>query len=354
MPGSQNEPRRLLAIALGALALVAGCHRDATVVPVEAAPPDDPVADAAPAPTASTDSPFTPAPKPTASWASAVEARWSKVDPSRRDPALIESAELLRVHFGAPLGPKIAMQDLELPEHRRALLLQRDSGDLASIVLVVDRAGHLLWAREHAIAGIVPKVTHVALAQGPSGGVAIFIYDPPTGMVAARMWDGEGGLLADLEVLETPSCDALSALYWPGRGWIAVAADRGVGRAQLLGENGGRLWGHEGITVGTPWRAATPFALARDTDDTVMLFAHGPKPGEPEKTSPDHLLVTRLGADGRAAWSEPLDLGPAPKGTARAERLRLDRPGEGVVRAMLGSGPGHAFDVMSNREVARR
>jgi hypothetical protein len=141
-------------------------------------------------------------------------------------------------------------------------------------------------------------------------------------------------VLADFEVLEVDVCEALSALYWPGRGWLAVASQHGAARAQLLDELGKRAWGPKGNEL--PWtaRPSSPASIAIDSDASAMVFQVGDlKRGE--GVAPDRALAMRFDTLGTALWERPLDLGPAPAG--QPIRIAATRVEPGNVRVGFGA-----------------
>ena len=272
-----------------------------------------------------------------------TEARRARLAQLADDPSLAPGAALLRAHFGPHPFPLDAQSaTLGEPEAgaglRRALLL-RGRDDARPMVVAVDAQSHVVWSNDHPTAGLLPRVSELAIAPAPRGGTALFFYDPPVHVLGARRWDDEGGLLVDFELLELPSCDALSALYWPGRGWIVAAARAGETRAQLLLEAGGMAWGHEGVAIAAGGDApdargarGEPVALVLDTDGTFMALQRGSVTDDAGKRRDDRLLAYRYDARGAPLWDAPLDLGAMPRGLTR---VSVERPSEGTVRALL-------------------
>jgi hypothetical protein len=245
--------------------------------------------------------------------------------------ALATQQELVRAHFGGQLPAPLFTQTVPLLGDRRAVLLTGPAQDRNPLLLVLDAKGTLLWTKEKPLAGTRQVVTEIALAAGPRGEVAVLWYDIPTQLVALRKWSWEGVVLADFSVAEVDLCEALSALHWPGRGWLVAASAHGAARVQLLDEQGRRAFGPTGAEL--PWKArpAAPAALAVDDDMSAMVFQVG------DLERPDRLLATRLDTLGMAIWPRVLDLGAAvgPLG----ERPVASRRAPGEVRVTLAHGP---------------
>jgi hypothetical protein len=331
--------------ALALCILAASCHRAAP-------PPGDAgaLADASPPPGEPSPEAHAPPPRePRWHGLPVTEARRARLAQLADDPALAPGAVLLRAHFGPQLFPLDAQSaTLGEPEAgagvRRALLL-RGKDDARPMVVVVDARSRGVWSNDHPTAGLLPRVSELAIAPAPRGGTALFFYDPPVHVLGARRWDDEGGLLVDFELLDLPACDALSALYWPGRGWIVAAARVGETRAQLLLEAGGMAWGHDGVAIaasaddteadgarGARGARGEPVSLVLDTDGTFMAMQRGSVTDDEGKRREDRLLAYRYDARGTPVWDAPRDLGPMPRSLAR---VPLERPSEGMVRALL-------------------
>ncbi len=231
-----------------------------------------------------------------------------------------------------------------LQYNRRAFLACDEPRRRNPFLLVTSPSGELLWTKEHPLAGTRQVVTEMVVAPGPKGEVALLWCDIPTQVVGLRRWDAEGIVLADFEVVEVDLCEALAGLYWPGRGWLAVASQHGAGRAQLLDENGQRAWGPRGNEL--PWRArpSSPAAIAVDSEASVILFQVGESPRAEGGAAPDRVLAMRYDTLGTALWERPLDLGPAPaepggRAPGGAPRIVTTLVEPGKVRVSLGARP---------------
>ena len=283
-----------------------------------------------------------------ATWAEAPRRRITKLD---EDPALKGNADAIREHFGGTLPAAMRLQTAVTGGNARALLLAADGDDPKPIVLMVDERGGLVWKKDRPIAGIVPNVTQLAIASRPMGGAVLFLYDEPTHVIAARVWDAEGFPFADFQLFSIERCDALSAMRWPGRGWIAVASRPGGARAQLLRENGVVAWGEHGSPVGTAWRAAAPAAIVADTDESWMLVQHAPARGAPIGLSPDHLLAFRYDARGTSLWETPVDLGAVAHVEKTGDRIAIERARLGAARLVA---DGHDIEITSDGAVSAK
>jgi len=241
---------RLTRSAAAILVLV-GCTRRSADPPADAAAPppaasSGPTSAAADPPDGAVQSEAPPRhrPDPPATIAEAVKR---PLDGFARDPALAPHAAVLKAHFGG--ATPIVAQRVDLADHNAAWLVSAPGKEPRPIVLVLDPAQKLLWTKEHPVGGIEPPVGDVTIAPRRDGGVALFACDPPTRLVAGRMWTADGGPFADYHVLDIDDCDALSALYWPGEGWLVVATSPEGSRAQILREAGTLAWAQAGVEI---------------------------------------------------------------------------------------------------------
>jgi hypothetical protein len=268
-----------------------------------------------------------------------AEARRSVLRRLEDVPAVAAQEGALRSHFDAGVPWPLEAQAVPMAGDRRATLFYGGPRDRSPILIVVDAKDKLLWSRDRPLAGTRQIVTEMALMPGPRGEVALAWCDIPTQIVGLRRWSPEGVPLADFEVASVDVCEALSALYWPGRGFLAVASLNGAARAQLLDENGRRAWGPTALEL--PWKArpSAPVSIAVDTDVSVMLFQVGDLAREGGGAAPDRVLAMRYDTLGTALWARPIDLGPAPAAEAgAAPRIAATTAEPGSVRVSLGSG----------------
>lgn len=345
-----------VALALFA-ALASGCSRKDAAGAADAAP-DGPLLSIAPDASA----------RPSVSVSDAgfvlarvapVEARRLRVAKLAAEPALGGAASLLGAHFAGAAGP-FDVQIAELTAAGRRAVLVAEAGkatsDARPITLVVDGEGAVLWSKESPVAGIMTPVGPIALGAAPRGRVALAVCDPPTSVVALRLFDDDGSPFADFQALSgVDSCDALSLLYWPGRGWILAAARPGQTRARLVTESGALAWG-DGLDLGVRPRAgaiAAP-ALVADTDDTFVL-AQLAQPSAVEG-SPFHALAFRYDTRGAPIWKAAVDVGALEEAPAAGERVKLT-PLDPGVRVTLPSGAQAELrpsgDVVSRRPAPR-
>jgi hypothetical protein len=308
-----------------------------------AAPPSsDPTASASSA----SDAPAAEPPSPPAAPSTGVPAAFLPLDaaePRRsvlrrvdEERALAPHEAVIRAHFEGAIPSPLEVQTAALPGDRRAFLVYGEPRRRSPLILVTSASGELLWTKERPLAGTRQVVTEMVVTPGPHGEVALLWCDIPTQVVGLRRWAADGVVLADFEVIEVDVCEALSGLYWPGRGWVAVASQHGAARVQLLDEAGKRSWGPRGNEL--PWtaRPSSPASIAVDSDVSVMLLQAGFRNADGEgSAAADRVLAMRYDTLGTPLWPQPIDLGPAPTGPA--PRIAAARAGTGKVRVSLGA-----------------
>lgn len=167
-----------------------------------------------------------------------------------RDPLLRSQLTKLREHFAPSVAGPFELERANLASGRVGVLVSR-ADEKDPIVLVLDR-NQLLFAKERPTAGIAPPVLHATIAPGPERGVVVFAYVESMHIVAARMWADDANPYADIEVFHPEACDALSAAYQTGVGWIVACSSKTGTRVQRLRENLTGAWDKQGILVGTP------------------------------------------------------------------------------------------------------
>lgn len=267
-----------------------------------------------------------------------TEARRALVTKLADEPFVVPQASVIEKHFGASYLP-LALQDALLANGDHALLLTStkratraagiDAGiDDAPLLMLVTAEKKLVWSKERPVGGVVPGVTEIAISAAPAGRVFLALYDPPTRVIAGRIWDADGAPFGDFQLMTLDACDALSTLWWPGRGFVVVASWHGAARAQMLTEGGMLAWG-EGAPMGAAWREAAPISLAFDGTDGVIAVQHAH--GE----DGDHALAFRYDRLAKMTWSRPLDLGVVPRVVDPKTRLPLTRALPGVVETKL-------------------
>ena len=273
--------------------------------------------------------------------AEAGRARVAKLSDDVPSIAASKDAKaLLEKHFAGAAGP-FDVQTSELTAAGRRVVLVAESGKPTSearpMALVIGEDGAVIWSKEHPVAGIMAPVGPIAIAAAPRGRVALAACDPPTSVVALRLWDDDGSPFADFQALsDVPSCEALALLFWPRQGWIVVAARPGVTRARLIKESGGLAWG-EGLDLGVrsrPGAVAAP-SIAADTEESFVLVQLAQPSGA--EGSPFHALAFRYDTRGNPIWKAAIDLGELPKPPGAGERVKLAPTSPGV-RVTLPSG----------------
>lgn len=265
------------------------------------------------------------------------EARRGRITHVQAEPLLEHAQKIVAAHFGGRTPAALDYQSTQLKAGVTALLLSRPTAAAADPLLIVLGPHHKLrWTRTRPLAGIVPGIHDVTLSRGEHGDLALFWFNEPSATVAARMWDVDGGLLMDAQVMEIDGCDALSVFYWPGHGWVVAAARPSSFLVQLLKDNGDRGFGRQGKTIANRWRAAAPVSIAADTPNSVMFFHLGYLALAPNATSGDHLLAHRYDSHGTPLWRGPLDAGRLPsRVTDESVRVQVRHSGPGTVVASL-------------------
>jgi hypothetical protein len=255
----------------------------------------------------------------------AGEARRTTLARFEDDPILAPHAALFAKHFAPDAGRADAgarsfeVQTVTLTAGREAVLAETAEHE-HPMVVVFDH-GKVAWSKERPTGGIVSPALHLALAPHPLGGAVLFFYDPPTRIVGARVWADDGDPFAELEVLHEDTCDALSAAYWPSKGWVVVAARPGGARAERLGENGRTAWGPAGIEVGDHAGAG---AGSVRVGQPVSIVVQGAAVTFVELAArqdvPSRVLALRYDADGKSL-GEALESSPIPRVTFAGERV---------------------------------
>ncbi|HEY5145723.1 MAG TPA: hypothetical protein VII82_03110 [Polyangiaceae bacterium] len=289
-----------------------------------------------------------PVPAPAPASAPAGEAHRSTIARLEADPLLLPHLPALRDHFGVAASGPFMVQRIELTEARTAALVMR-SDESDPIAIAFDR-DQLLWSKVRPTAGILSPVNGLTLAARPDGGAVLFGWVAPLHMVAARMWADDGNPFGDFELFAPDACDALSAAYGPGQGWLAVCTSARGTRAQRMREDGTIAWGQTGAAVGATSRSG-PASILFDSPSSVMLLEQVPAVGG------DRLLVYRYDAEAQPLWPAPVDLGsdlgPRPSPAARID-ARVVRDGLVQVErrsGVAGRGAARTTELTSSGEV---
>ncbi len=264
----------------------------------------------------------------------AGEARRSTIARLEADALLRAQLGVLRDHFGADAKGPYDEQRVDLAGGRTAVMVSR-TGERDPIVLVVDRE-EIVWSKLRPTGGILPPVRHLALAPRPDGGAAVFGWVEGLRTVAARMWADDSNPFGDFELFEADGCDALSAGYAPGQGWVVACASRTGTRVQRMKDDGTLAWGRNGVPLGAA--SPEPVTIVWDTRSTLMLLQREAAPGG------DRFLAFRYDMNARDMWAAPVDLGISARTTAASERIEAASVRDGVVRVKAprrapGTGP---------------
>ena len=308
-------------------ALDSSSAADGTATPTIASAPPAPALASASNLAAATAS--APASDPALTSATAGEAHRSTVPRLEADVLLLPHLAILRDHFGAGAKGPFDVQHIDLADGRTAVLVSHpDESD--PIVIAFDR-DQLLWSKLRPTAGILPPVKHLTVLPRPDGGAVIFAWVTSLHMVAARMWADDGNPFGDFELFAPDACDALSAAYGPGQGWIVACTSRQGTRAQRLREDGAIGWGHDGVAIGSA-SASGPATIAFDSPSSLVLLERVAAVGG------DRLLAFRYDPDAQPLWGAPADLGTDAGPTGHAQSIAPDRRvvarvmSDGVVR----------------------
>lgn len=310
--------------SLFVLALVACTEKkDPTPAPVDAGVPVlSTMVDAAPAPTPT---PTVAATMPEAGVFEPASVSAGEADhvfaprPDYVVPDAIGATAAVKKHFTiAPHGFEVQRTPMTAKGRTATLAFLKGMDAPAEwnpFIVVSDEKGAVVWQRDNPVGGIKPPIGPMAIAPAAHGRLALAVCDPPTGVVALRLFDDDGAPFADFQAMQIESCDALALMYWPKRGWILVAARAGVTKARLIKESGSPGWANPvDVGVRSPADAVSVPSLAGDTDDSFVLVQVAQPTATPG--SPFHALAFRYDAEGTAIWKQATDLGETQPGRA--------------------------------------
>jgi len=344
MAGARTRAVGAVPLALGLLS----CSRATGVMPSDTgtAPPLD-----APERRAEESSPPAEIPSPVDTGQDAVpppaagEARRATIARLEADPLLRAQLGILRDHFGADAKGPYEEQRVDLAGGRTAVMVSRTE-EREPVVLVIDRE-QLLWSKLRPTAGILPPVRHLALSPRPDGGVVVFGWVEALHTVAARMWAEDSNPFGDFELFEADGCDALSAAYAPGQGWVVACAARTGTRVQRMRDDGVLAWGRQGVPLGAS--SPEPVTIVWDTRSTLMLLQREAAPGT------GRFLAFRYDTNAHDLWEAPVDLKLTSRTTPVGERIEAVNVRDGLVRVQAarripGTGP-FAVEVDSSGKV---
>jgi hypothetical protein len=238
-------------------------------------------------------------------------------------PLLRAQLSALHDHFGPDLGGPFEVQSITLAGGANGVLVSRPD-DADPIFLVVDR-DRLLWSKKRPVAGITPPVRHLAVAPGPDGGAVVFGWVEALGMIAARMWADDSNPFGDFEVFAPDRCDALSAAYAAGFGWVIVCAGPGGARAARMTEDITMPWGRRGVPLGSA-SAAGPATVAFDSESSFVLLQRA------ASARGERVLASRYDGRGMDLWAAPVPVDAVGIAVDARERIVAQSTGNGEVR----------------------
>jgi hypothetical protein len=280
-----------------------------------------------------------PAPAPTLPPGESLRSTLPRLD---ADPLLRSQLPTLRDHFGPDALCPFEVQRATLSAGTTAFLVSRPH-DVDPIALVVDR-DRLLWTKQRPVAGILPPVRHLALAPGPAGGVVVFGWVQALGSVAARMWADDSNPFGDFEVFAPDGCDALSAGYEGGLGWVVVCVAPGGARGARMTDDITMPWGHRGVPLGAP-SASGPATVAFDSPTSFVLLERA------ASARGERVVAYRFDGRGMDLWPAPVPvdaLGIALDADERINAESLDNGGV-LARPLHGKAvPGRPCELASD------
>lgn len=286
-----------------------------------------------------------------------LEARRGLTTQAPYKTLLVQSAPELKTQFGEAATTPLQVQEAQLENARRAVLIAppaKDAGNAPPLLLVLDERGTVLWTKPRPFAGTRKGIVHYTVTAHARGGVAVAWHDTASHVAALRMWDSEGMILADFQLLEVELCDTLSAAYWPGVGHLVTVGKEGTTQIQLLGSNGALQLGREGrVLSAVPWGAPgatrpSPVSLVVETGGATAFFYASAKSGPG-----DDVRAVRFDAQGGMVWKEPLIVGDVsvPRG-APVPDIDVAWTDEGQTTVRLG--PKRLVDVTAEGTVLLR
>lgn len=262
------------------------------------------------------------------------------------DPLLRSHIKTLRDHFGADAKGPFDVQRVSLAGGATGLLVSGPH-EADPVVLVVDR-DRLLWTKQRPTAGILQPVRHVAIAPLREGGVVVFGYVEALGTVAARMWAEDSNPFGDFEVFATDGCDALSAGYSAGFGWVVVCTTPQGARGGRMTDEITMSWGHRGVPLGAPTPLG-PATVAFDSPGSFLLLQRA------ASARGERVLAYRFDGRGMELWASPVALDGLGSSGSNDERIRAESMEKGGVRVqpLLGKAThGRACEVTADGKLS--
>ncbi|MGH7435378.1 MAG: hypothetical protein ACRENE_06865, partial [Polyangiaceae bacterium] len=267
------------------------------------------------------------------------EAERTTVSGFAADPLLRAHLKTLRDHFGADASGPFDVQRASLVGGATGLLVSGPH-EADPIVLVVDR-DRLLFVKQRPTAGILAPVRHVTIAPLHIGGVVLFGFVEALGTVAARMWADDSNPFGEFEVLASDRCDALSAAYSAGFGWVVVCATPQGARGARMTDDITMPWGHRGVPLGAP-ATVGPATVSFDSPGSFVLLERA------DSSRGQRVLGYRFDARGMDLWAAPVTLDGLGTAGGDDERIRAESLEKGGVRIEPlrgGAARGRALEV---------
>lgn len=230
------------------------------------------------------------------------------------DPTLAKQRDAILAFFKEDVPSPLKAQFETLPASRLAIFLEGKNNQSSPFVMVIDANGTRAWKKEMPLAGIVSGVRDVAIVRGTESAVGVAFCDS-TGMRAAlRMWNNDGSINADFEVMEVPHCDRIAAVFIPGTGHIIGSVGETTARIGMIAANGMRVWDAAGVAL--PWDAMHDTGLAFGVDTNASFIVVGIA-AEKDGKRPNEgtIMAMRYDFQGREMWPAPRPLGPRPNKT---------------------------------------
>lgn len=279
----------------------------------------------------------------------AAEALRKVIPKVEDDPQLVRQRDALTGFFKDELPSPFAAQFEALPGNRQAILVPGKLEAGRPFVMVIDANGTRAWTKDMPLAGIVPGVRDIALVRGAESAVGIAFCDATGNRAALRMWNADGSINADFEVMDIPHCEMISAMFVPGVGHLIGSTGETTARIGRIAANGMRVWDSAGIAL--PWNAMpkTALTLAGDSDNSFVVV--GVDAAEKEKRRPNDgtIMAMRYDLLGRELWPTPVTLGHRRGRTL--ERVRVRHVGPGKLEIQVGDKPNDVVELNSDGTV---
>ncbi len=265
------------------------------------------------------------------------------------DPQLARQRDAVVGFFKDELPSPFAAQVEALPGNRRAVLIPGKLEAGRPFVMVIDANGTRAWTKEMPLAGIVPGVRDIAIVRGAESAVGIAFCDSTGNRAALRMWNADGSINADFEVMDIPHCELISAMFIPGMGHLIGSTGETTARIGMIAVNGMRVWDSAGIAL--PWHAMPKTALTLAMDSEYSFVVVGVDAAENEKRRPNdgNIMAMRYDGRGRELWPTPVALGHRRGRTM--ERVRVRNVAPGKLEIQVGDKPNDVVELSSDGAV---